>query len=107
MKGLAEPVFKEVISGRAQVRRVFRIEKVGTIAGCYVLEGKIERKNLLRLLRDNRIIFEGKIASLRRFKDDVREVEKGLECGIALENFSDIKENDIIESYFKEKVIPE
>ncbi len=104
MEGLLEPEFKEIPLGRAEVKRIFRIPKVGTVAGCSVAKGKISRQSNVRLLRDNVIIYEGKISSLRRFKDDVKEVDAGFECGIGLENFNDIKENDIMEAFTLEKI---
>jgi len=104
IKGVLEPVYKESILGHAEVRAVFKISGVGTVAGCMVQEGKILRSSLARLIRDGIVIYEGKIASLKRFKDDVREVTAGYECGIGLEKFNDIKEGDIIESYIMEKV---
>jgi len=104
MEGLLEPEFKEIPLGRAEVRRTFRIPKVGMVAGCSVAKGKISRQSKVRLLRDNIIIYEGKISSLKRFKDDVREVESGFECGVALEGFNDIKENDILEAFTLEKI---
>ncbi|HUW22471.1 MAG TPA: translation initiation factor IF-2 [bacterium] len=104
MEGLLEPEFKEIPLGRAEVKRIFRIPKVGTVAGCSVAKGKISRQSNVRLLRDNVIIYEGKLSSLRRFKDDVREVDAGFECGIGLENFNDIKENDIMEAFTLEKI---
>ena len=104
MEGLLEPEFKEIPLGRAEVKRTFRVPKVGVVAGCSVAKGKITRQSKVRLLRDNVIIFEGKISSLKRFKDDVREVEVGFECGVGLENFSDIKENDILEAFTLEKI---
>jgi len=104
MEGLLEPEFKEIPLGRVEVKRIFRIPKVGTVAGCSVAKGKISRQSNVRLLRDNVIIYEGKISSLRRFKDDVREVDAGFECGIGLENFNDVKENDILEAFTLEKI---
>lgn len=99
LKGMLEPEYKEQILGRVEVRNTFRHSKLGTIAGCYVLDGKVTNRALGRLLRDGVIIYEGKIASLKRFKDDVKEVNTGYECGIMLENFNDIKEGDEIEFY--------
>ncbi|MEW6379987.1 MAG: translation initiation factor IF-2 [bacterium] len=99
MKGMLEPTYKEIILGRAEVRQVFNIPKIGAIGGAYVTEGKILKGSKLRLLRDNIVIYEGKISSLRRFKDDAREVQTGYECGIGLENYSDLKPGDIIEDY--------
>ncbi len=98
------PTIQEKPIGQAEIRRVFKISKVGNVAGCYVTEGKITRNSLIRLYRDNIKIYEGKIASLRRFKEDVREVAAGYECGIQIEGFQDIKENDIIEAYELEEV---
>lgn len=104
MKGLLEPVYKEVLSGRAEVRNVFKISGSGTIAGCYVIEGKMHRNYQVRLLRDNVVIYEGKLSSLRRFKDDVREVAEGYECGIGIDGFNDIKERDVIECFTMDEV---
>jgi translation initiation factor IF-2 len=106
MEGLLEPTFKEVRIGTAEVREVFRVPKVGSIAGCMVTEGRITRagETTARLLRDNVVVFEGKIASLRRFKDDVSEVKSGFECGIGLERFNDIKMDDVIEVFTMERV---
>jgi translation initiation factor IF-2 len=99
--------FEERILGKAEVREVFHVPKVGAIAGCYVTEGKIERGQLARVLRDWVISYEGMIASLRRFKDDAKEVQSGYECGISIENYNDIKIGDIIECYFLEEIKPE
>lgn len=99
MAGLLAPEVKESALGRAAVRQVFRVPKVGTVAGCYVLEGKITRTAQVRVLRDNVVIHEGKLESLRRFKDDVKEVAAGYECGIGLEKFQDIKEGDVLEAF--------
>ncbi|MDH5662194.1 MAG: translation initiation factor IF-2, partial [Elusimicrobiota bacterium] len=104
MEGLLEPEFKEIPLGRAEVKRTFRIPRVGLVAGCSVAKGKITRQSRVRLLRDNVIIYEGKISSLRRFKDDVREVDAGFECGVGLENFDDVKENDILEAFTLERI---
>ena len=104
MKGLLAPEFKEVLLGHAQVRNVFKITGAGTIAGSYVVDGKMQRNASVRLLRDNVVIFEGKLSSLRRFKDDVREVATGYECGIGLENYNDIKENDVVECFIMEEI---
>ena len=90
--------------GRARVLRTFKVAKIGTIAGCMVIDGKISQIGGARLLRDNAIIYEGKFASLKRFKDDVKDVEKGFECGIMLESFADIKEGDVVESFAIELV---
>ncbi|HUQ91843.1 MAG TPA: translation initiation factor IF-2 [Bryobacteraceae bacterium] len=107
MAGLLDPVIKETYRGRAEVRSVFRISKVGTIAGCYILDGNISRDCLARLLRDNMVVHTGKIGSLRRFKDDVSEVKTGYECGIGLANYGDLKPNDIIEAFTTEKLAAE
>ncbi|MBN2284507.1 MAG: translation initiation factor IF-2 [Deltaproteobacteria bacterium] len=104
MEGLLEPLYEEVVHGRAEVRQVFKIPRAGVIAGSYVTDGKITRNSNLRLLRDGVLIHDGKITSLKRFKDDAREVISGFECGIGIENFNDIKESDIIEAYSKEEV---
>ena len=94
----------QVLAGAAEVRDTFKVPKVGTIAGCHVVEGTIPRSAAVRLLRDNRVIYEGKIASLRRFKDDVSEVKQGFECGIALDRYQDVKVGDVIEAYQIEKI---
>ncbi len=93
------PEFKEVVHGHAEVRQVFRVTGVGVVAGCYVTDGKITRSSEVRIVRDGIVVHEGRLASLRRFKDDVREVATGYECGIGIERFNDIKENDVIESF--------
>jgi len=107
MLGLLEPTFKEVVLGQAEVRQLFRVPRVGTIAGCYVLDGKVTRNSEVRLLRDNVVVFTGKLGSLRRFKDDVSEVKQGYECGIGIAGFNDLKESDVIESFVMEKVLAE
>mgnify|MGYP001042292811 CR=1 FL=1 len=104
MKGMLDPVFKEVVIGNAEVRQTFKISDVGTIAGCYVTNGKVARNAGVRVLRDNVVIHDGKLISLKRMKDDAKEVAKGFECGIQIENFNDIKEGDIIEAYIMEQV---
>ncbi|MBT9155776.1 MAG: Translation initiation factor IF-2 [Firmicutes bacterium] len=104
LKGMLAPVFREVVVGQAQVRAVFKVSDVGTIAGCMVTEGKITRQSSVRLLRGGVIIFEGKVSSLKRFKDDAREVAAGYECGIGIENYADLKEEDVIEAFAKEQV---
>jgi len=104
MKGLLEPTFKEVVLGHTEVRQIFKVSGVGTIAGCYVLDGKVLRNSDIRVIRDGIVIHEGKLASLKRFKDDAKEVLQGFECGLAIERFNDIKEKDIIESYTMEEV---
>ena len=104
MEGLLDPIFKEVVQGRAEVRVIFRVPKVGAIAGSYVTDGKITRSAGLRLLRDGVVVYEGRIASLRRFKDDAKEVAAGFECGIGIEGFNDIQVADVIEAYVKEQI---
>jgi translation initiation factor IF-2 len=106
MTGLLEPTFREVATGRAEVRDTFKVPKVGTVAGCHVVEGLIPRHAAVRLVRDNRVIYEGKIASLRRFKDDVSEVRAGFDCGLGLDRFQDVKPGDFIEAYVREEVAP-
>jgi len=106
MVGLLEPTFKEVFKGRAEVRDTFKVPKVGTIAGCHVVEGSIPRTAAVRLVRDGRVIHEGKIASLKRFKDDASEVRAGFDCGIGFERFQDVKPGDVIEAFVKEEVAP-
>ena len=106
MEGMLEPTFKEVRIGAASVREVFKVPKVGAIAGCLVTEGRITRagETTARLMRDNVVIHEGRIGSLRRFKDDVSEVKSGFECGIGLDRFNDIKTGDVIEVFTMERV---
>ena len=103
MKGMLAPKTREVQYGRAEVRQVIKITSVGTVSGCYVLEGKIVRNSLIRIVRDGIVITEDKIASLKRFKDDVKEVVQGYECGVGLEKFNDIKTGDIYESFIMEE----
>jgi len=104
MMGLLEPAFKENYLGRAEVLNIFRIPKVGTIAGCRVQDGVIRRDAEVRVMRDGEQVFKGKVGSLKRFKDDAREVTSGMECGIGVANFSDIKEGDLIEAFSTEKM---
>ncbi len=104
MKGMLAPKFHEVIIGHAEVRQTFRVSKVGTVCGCYVQDGKIQRNCSVRVNRDNIVIFEGALASLRRFKDDVKEVSAGYECGMQGEKFNDIKEGDVIECFVNEQL---
>jgi translation initiation factor IF-2 len=104
MKGLLAPKYKEVVTGHAEVRQIFKASQIGTICGSFVLDGKILRNSKARLLRDNVVVYEGEISSLRRFKDDDREVATGYECGITLEKFNDVKEGDIIEAYIMEQI---
>jgi translation initiation factor IF-2 len=105
MVGMLAPEFEEVVTGEAEVREIFRVPKVGAIAGCYVTNGTITRNSKVRFLREGTIIWKGAVASLRRFKDDVREVNTGFECGIGLTDFQDLKPGDIIETY-EEREIP-
>ncbi len=104
MKGMLAPKYEEKVIGTAEVRQTFRISNVGTIAGAYVLTGKVERNAGVRIIRDNIVIHEGKLATLKRFKDEAREVTKGFECGIQIENYNDIKEGDIIEAFIMEEI---
>ncbi len=101
---MLEPVTKEIHLGTAEVRNVFRVPKVGVVAGSYITDGKITRTAEIRLLRDNVVILKAKISSLKRFKDDASEVTRGYECGIGIQNFNDIKVGDIIEAFVTEKV---
>jgi translation initiation factor IF-2 len=107
MVGMLDLQVKEAYQGTAEVRDTFKVPKVGTVAGCYITDGKVTRNAQVRLLRDNVVVYEGKVASLKRFKDDASEVRAGFECGIGLENFNDIKSSDVIEAYVIEKVAPE
>ena len=102
--GLLAPTFTEVQDGSAEVRDIFKVPKFGVIAGCYVQEGSIRRNSDARLLRDHVVIYEGKIESLRRFKDDATEVKTGYECGISLSNFNDVKPGDVIEVFSQKEV---
>ncbi|MGP8154195.1 MAG: translation initiation factor IF-2, partial [Smithella sp.] len=104
MEGLLEPEYKEVVQGRADVRELFKVPKIGMIAGCYVTDGKITRSDKLKLVRDSVVIFDGKILSLKRFKDDAREVAAGFECGISIDGFNDIHPGDVIETYVVEEL---
>jgi len=107
MAGLLAPVFKEVYRGKAEIREVFRVSKVGVVAGCIVMDGNITRDSQVRILRDNVVVHTGKVGSLRRFKDDVSEVRAGMECGITLDNFSDVKQGDVIEAFTMQRVANE
>lgn len=104
MEGLLAPTLREKYLGRVEVRDTFIVSKVGTIAGCYVLDGKIQRGAQVRLVRDNVVVWQGRLSSLKRFKDDVKEVASGYECGIGLENYNDVKVGDIIEVFEIEEV---
>jgi translation initiation factor IF-2 len=107
MVGLMDSTYKEHVLGTAEVREVFQIPKVGAIAGSYVTEGKVERGHSIRVVRDGVVLYEGKNSSLRRFKDDVKEVQAGYECGIGVENFNDIKVGDVLECFYLEEIRPE
>jgi translation initiation factor IF-2 len=107
MSGMLSPVFREVYRGKAEVRDTFRVTKVGTVAGCVIQDGSIARDCSLRLLRDNVVVHTGKVGSLRRFKDDVNEVKSGMECGVTIENYGDVKPGDILEAFVTERVASE
>ena len=104
MKGMLAPKYEEEVIGNAEVRQIFKISNVGTVAGCYVTTGKVERNAGVRVIRDNVVVHEGKLASLKRFKDEAKEVAKGFECGIQIENYDDIKEGDVIEVYIMKEI---
>ncbi len=106
MEGLLAPTFREKTTGRAEVRNTFTVQRVGTIAGCMVTEGSVTRGGQLRVIRDSVVVYEGRIGSLRRFKEDVREVPSGTECGIKIENYNDVKVGDVIEAYSVEQLAP-
>ena len=99
MEGMLSPIVREEVIGKAEIRDVFRVTKVGNVAGCYVIDGKATRGANVRLIRDNVVIYDGKLSSLKRFKDDVKEVATGYECGMTIEGYNDIKEGDVIELY--------
>ena len=105
MLGLLAPEYEEVVTGEAEVREIFRVPRIGAVAGCYVQDGVITRGSKVRFLREGTIIWKGTISSLKRFKDDVREVQSGFECGIGLSDFQDLKAGDVIETY-DEREIP-
>jgi translation initiation factor IF-2 len=104
LKGMLDPVYEEVVTGQAEVRSVFKISKIGSVAGSYVTDGVIGRDSLVRVLREGVVVFEGKMSSLRRFKDDVKEVKQGFECGIMIDKFNDIKEGDVIEASIMKEI---
>ena len=104
LKGMLDPEYEEVIIGHAEVRNTFKVSKIGTIAGCYVTDGVIQSNSLVHIVRDGIVVYEGKMASLRRFKDDVKEVKNGFECGITIENFNDIKEGDVFEASIMKEI---
>ena len=104
MVGMLKPEFEEIVTGDAEVRQVFRVPRVGAIAGCYVLNGVITRNSKVRFLREGTIIWKGSITSLKRFKDDAREVQSGFECGIGLSDFQDLKAGDLIETFEEREI---
>ena len=104
MSGLLDPELRDEDTGKAEVRETFKLSGVGTIAGCYVTSGKVFRGSKVRIVRDGFIIHEGQLAALRRFKDDVKEVNQGYECGMSFVNYNDVKEGDIIEAYITKEV---
>ena len=104
MKGMLDPKYEERVIGTAQIRQIFKVSSIGTIAGCYVTDGKVTRNAGVRVIRDNIVIHEGKLASLKRFKDDVKEVASGYECGLQIENFNDIQEEDTLEIFVMEQI---
>ena len=104
MKGMLAPKFQEVVIGHAEVRQTFKVSGVGTIAGCYVLDGKMQRAAQVRIVRDNIVIHEGVLSTLKRFKDDAKEVASNFECGMSFEKYNDIKEGDIIEAFVMEEI---
>jgi len=104
MVGILEPEEREQVLGQAEVRQLFKVPKIGTVAGCYITDGKVARAASVRLLRDNVVIYTGNVGSLRRFKEDIGEVKQGFECGIGIANYNDLKEGDVIEFFVTEKV---
>ena len=106
MKGMLAPKFEEAVIGRVEVRQTFKVSKVGTIIGGYVTDGKIERNSKDRVIRDRIVIYDGELASLRRFKDDVKEVKEGYECGLQIEKYNDVREGDELEIYVMRQIMP-
>jgi translation initiation factor IF-2 len=106
MVGMLAPVMREKVVGRAEVRQVFHIAKAGSVAGCNVTDGKLTRNARVRLVRDSVVIFTGRIGTIRRFKEDVTEVEKGYECGLTIDGYSDLREKDIVETFEVEQIAP-
>ena len=104
MEGMLEPTQKEVVQGRAEIRQIFKSSKAGNIGGAVVTQGRVSRTHRVRLIRNKIVVFDGKLASLKRFKDDVKEVQEGFECGVALEGHNDIQPRDIVEAYKIEKI---
>ncbi len=107
MKGMLAPKFQEVVTGHIEIRTTFKVSGVGTIGGAYVTDGKVQRNSLVRIVRDGIVIHEGELGSLKRFKDDVKEVASGYECGVSIEKFNDIKEGDVVEAYVMEQIMPQ
>jgi len=105
MKGMLKPKFEEAILGHIEIRQIFKVSNVGTIGGAYVTDGKVLRSSEVRIVRNGIVVHEGKLASLKRFKDDVKEVMTGYECGISIENYNDIKEGDVIEAFEMREII--
>ena len=101
---MLDPTFEERVIGTAEIRQIFKVSNVGTIAGCYVKEGKVSRNAGIRVIRENVVIHDGKLVSLKRFKDDAKEVTTGFECGLQIENYNDIQEGDMLEVYVMEEV---
>ena len=104
MEGMLSPEIKEEITGTIEIREIYKITKVGTVAGCYVKEGKVSRNTRVRIIRDGIVIFTGNLGSLKRFKDDVKEVSSGYECGLNVQNYNDIKVGDMIEGFMEVEV---
>jgi translation initiation factor IF-2 len=104
LKGMLKPTFEEIVTGQAEVRDTFKVSRIGTIAGCYVTDGVIRRDALVRVLRNGIVAYEGKLASLKRFKDDAKEVSKGYDCGLQIKNFNDIEVGDLIEAYHEVEI---
>ena len=104
MEGMLAPKFEEVIVGNVEIREIFKISKIGTVAGCYVTDGLIKRQNNIRLIRDGIVIYEGEIGALKRFKEEVQEVKSGFECGLSIKSFNDIKVGDVVESYEQREI---
>jgi translation initiation factor IF-2 len=104
LKGMLEPAYADVVTGHAEVRAVFHISKRGNIAGCYITDGHVARNAFVRVIRDEQVLFDGRISSLKRFTEDVKEVRSGYECGLGLEGFDDFEEGDTLEFYQKERV---
>ena len=104
MKGMLDPVFEQSVIGEVEVRETYNVSRIGTIAGCMVTNGVIKKNSIVKLVRDGKIIFEGKLGSLKRFKDDVKEVKQGYDCGLTIENYNDLKIGDTIEVYMMKEV---